>query len=127
MAEGLALVDIRQMDFDDRQVAGLQRVMDGDRGMRIGGGIEHDAAAPSARLLDPGDELALDIALPEVDVEAEPRPRPGAALLDVAERLAAIDRRARAVPSMLRLGPFSTKTGFMRRNQPRSERSFASL
>ena len=48
-------------------------------------------AARRARFVDPVDQLALVVALPEVELEAEFAGEPAAIRLDVGERVAAVD------------------------------------
>ena len=55
--------------------------------------IQNDPVRQFARLLDPVDELPFMIGLPEIDLEVECSGPRSAALLDVAERVAAVDRR----------------------------------
>ena len=74
-----------------RQVRRLQRIVQRDRGMGVGAGIDGDAAGLLARLVDPADEFALDVALAEVDGKAEGRRMLAAARLDVLQRGRAID------------------------------------
>ena len=70
MAEGLARKNVGEMHLDDRHAGGANGIVKGDRGVAVGAGIEDDAAR--RRLLNPVDENALVIALPEIDGEAEP-------------------------------------------------------
>ena len=97
MAEGFARMDVGEMHLGDGERRDrAHRVVDGDRGVAVGAGIDDDAGRLLAGLLDPVDEVALMVRLPEIDR----KPEPGAGLLaiglDVGERLAAIDSRARA-------------------------------
>ena len=58
-AERFPRIDIRQMDLGRRQTDGLERVEQGDAGVRIGGGVEDDAVRTVIiRLLDGVDERA---------------------------------------------------------------------
>src|SRR5262249_30589257 len=66
-------------------------IMERDRGVAVGTGIEDDA--PLRRLLDPVDQDALVIALTAVDGEAEPLSRDAAIRFDLGQRHAAIDAR----------------------------------
>lgn len=91
--EGLALEDVGKVDLDHRQVGAAQRVVDRDRGMGIGAGIDDDAGRAAARLLDPVDELALVIRLAEVDGEAQQSGPLVAGFLDIAQGFAAIESR----------------------------------
>src|SRR3954468_19458517 len=71
MPEGLALVDVRDVALDDRHLAGVQRIQDGDRGMGEGAGVEDDAGGGDAVFMDRVDDLVLAVALAEVDLEPE--------------------------------------------------------
>jgi hypothetical protein len=52
--EGFAVVDVGDMDFDDRGVEGAQRVEDGYGGVGEGGGVDDDAGCDVAGFVDPG-------------------------------------------------------------------------
>ena len=58
------------MHLDCRHFSSVQRIEDGDRGMRQGAGVEQDTRSLAARFLNPGDKLALVVRLPEIDIEA---------------------------------------------------------
>ena len=75
MPEGLAGEDVGEMHLDHRQADGADGVVEGDRGVAVGAGIEHDAARRAGRLLDPVDQHALVVALAEIDGKAEPLAR----------------------------------------------------
>ncbi len=53
------------MDFNDRDAAGAQSVMHGDRCVCIGAGIEYEGAGFSGCFLYPVDKIAFMIGLPE--------------------------------------------------------------
>ncbi len=55
--------------------AAFERVENGNRGMRVGAGVQDDAAGPLPRLLDPVDELALGVGLAEVRLSPSDRAR----------------------------------------------------
>src|SRR5262249_29881825 len=93
VAEGLAPIDVGEMDLDDRQLGGGKRVHERDRGVRVGAGIEDDAVGGLPRLVDPIDKLALVVRLPAVELEAQLGGTLEAGLLDVGERLPAVDLR----------------------------------
>ena len=64
MTECLALVDIGDMNFDDRTLQRADAVVQGHAGMGVGTCIEHDAVtAAEAYLLHLVDEEALDVTL----------------------------------------------------------------
>ena len=93
MAERLAGVDVREMDLDYRQFRDQQRIAQRDRGVGEAGGVDDDAVGVVARLVDPLDELALVVALAELDRDVELGRALLARDLDVAERLATVDLR----------------------------------
>ena len=80
----------------DRQGDGADGVVDGDRGVRIGAGIDDDGVAVVPRLLDPGDQFAFVVGL-AASRRSSPSFLPSALAhrLDIGERLRAIDVRAR--------------------------------
>ena len=85
-AEGLALVDVGDVDLDDRAGEGGKRVKDGDRGVAVAGGVDDDRRRALARLVDPVDELVFAVALAEVDGQAMLGGGAAAERLDVGER-----------------------------------------
>ena len=70
-AERLALVDVGDVDLDDRAGEGGERVEDGDRGVAVAGRVDDDRRRALARLVDPVDEFVFAVALAEVDRQAE--------------------------------------------------------
>ena len=54
------------MQLDYRLLGGIERIQDGDGGVRIGPRVENDAAGFLAGLLDPVHELAFRVRLAEV-------------------------------------------------------------
>ena len=74
LPESFSPVDIRQMHLNQGFVEGAQRVEQGDRGVAVGARIDDDALGLPPRLLDPVDQLALLVGLPEIGLEAQ-RPR----------------------------------------------------
>jgi hypothetical protein len=84
-------MDVGQMNFGDRQAGCADRVVDRDRGVRVGARIDDDRVRLVARLLDPVDELAFVVGLAELDRQAQS----GAGLptvgLDVGQRVSPID------------------------------------
>src|SRR5580700_1170731 len=92
MPEPFAPEDIRKMDLDNRQIGGVQRIENRDRGMSQRAGVENDPVGRLARLLNPVDELAFVVGLAEVDCQIErPSPRQ-AALLDIGQRIVPVGR-----------------------------------
>src|SRR5262245_17886207 len=73
MTKRLAPVNVGEVHFDRRLLRNLQGVQQRDRGVAVGAGIDDDAGRAIARFLDPGDELTLQVRLPEIDREAELR------------------------------------------------------
>ena len=71
MAEFLALMNVGDVHFQDRHVAGLQRIQDGDRGMAERRRIDDDAAGDLARLVDPVDEFVFAVALVAADLQSQ--------------------------------------------------------
>jgi len=92
MAKSFSAVNIRQVDLDHRQLGRLERVEDGDRGVRVGAGIEDDAIGILACLLDPVDQLALVVGLAEIDRQAQLRRLLQARLFDIGQGLAPVGR-----------------------------------
>ena len=57
------------MDFNNRQSDSLESVVNGDRSVGIGGGIDEDRVGGLRRILNPGHELALMVGLPEITIQ----------------------------------------------------------
>ena len=72
---------------------GADRVVDGDRGVGVGPGIDDDARGLVAGLVDPVDQIAFMVGLAEIDGKPELFAGGPAVIFDVGERLAAIDPR----------------------------------
>src|SRR6516164_4825707 len=70
--------------------------------------VQNDSVRRFARLLDPVDELAFMVALPEIDLEAKCPGAGGTALLDVAERVMPVYRRI-AHPEQVQIGAVQDK------------------
>ena len=66
-AEGLTLVDVGNVDLDDRAGERGEGVENGDRGVAEAGRVDDDRRRALARLVNPVDELVFAIALAEVD------------------------------------------------------------
>ena len=103
MAEGLALVNVGNMHFDDRPCERVERVEDGDRGVGEGGRIDDDARGALAGGVNPIDDLIFAIALMELDLEPELVADAPAIRLDLGERLAAVNLRL-ALPEQIEIG-----------------------
>ena len=63
VAERLALVDVGDVDLNDRTTERTDAVVERHGGMGVSTGVEHDAVEGEAHLLHLVDELALDVAL----------------------------------------------------------------
>jgi hypothetical protein len=92
VAKRLATVNVRDMQLDDRNVRALDRVVKGDRGMRVRACIENDAyrlarVMIAASLVYPVDELSFVVGLPAVDGDAELRALLAAQRLDIRQRV----------------------------------------
>lgn len=91
MAEFFPRVDIRNMNFNDRNSNRPHGVMQCDRCMRVGTGIERDTDSFIARFMQPIDQIALMIALAAVDKNAELLTEPNAIRLNVGQCLTAVN------------------------------------
>src|SRR2546426_4442856 len=96
--EFLPGMDVRDVKLDDRRVGPLDRVVQRDRPVGEGAGIEHDANhVPrrdfAARFMNPVDELALVVRLTAIDLDAQLLAFLAAQPFDVSERIRAVDRR----------------------------------
>ena len=78
---------------------GQDGVEDRDRRVREGARIDDDAGRLLARLLQPIDDVALVVGLPERDRKSMALGAGAAERLDVGERAAAVDVQARAGPA----------------------------
>jgi hypothetical protein len=109
MPEGLALVDVREVDLDHRALAGVQRVEDRDGGVREGGRVDHDSARALARFviqsISSYSRLLWWKRSSRPCASAMARPFP----LDVDERVAPVDLGLPR-PEQVQVGPFRTKT-----------------
>src|SRR5690606_14505079 len=93
MTEALTLIDIGDVNFDHRHIERRQRVMDGNRGVRISARIEDEAARLLPCLMDPVHKLALMVGLAADNGKAQRlRPR-GYLLLDIGKRGRAVNMR----------------------------------
>ena len=96
LADRLACVHVRDVHFDDRNRDRLDLAVQGDRRVRVGAGVEDDPCrlrAGAAGLVQPVDENAFVIALPEVERQAVRRRDFAADRLDIGERARAVDAR----------------------------------
>ena len=90
-----------------------------NRGMGQCACIQNDPVGRFARLLDPVDELAFMIGLPELDLQVERGGARGATLLDVAERVMPVYRRV-TDPEQVQIGAVQDKDGRQARPPPRT-------
>lgn len=90
--EGLALVHVRKVDLDERRGELGACVADRHGGVGPGGGVEHDRVPVVGGLVQPLEELALVVGLPEVDLQAQFLAGGDAQVGEVGERLGAVDR-----------------------------------
>ena len=65
MAEWLAGIDIGQVNFNGGNVHGLQGIVQGHRGMGVARAVDDDSGSLALRLMNPADQFALGIGLPE--------------------------------------------------------------
>ena len=63
MPESLALMNVRDVHFNHRCADSTYAIGQRDAGVRVGGGIKHDAVALKAHGLQLVDKLAFDVAL----------------------------------------------------------------
>src|ERR1700737_3788827 len=71
VAEFFALVNVRNVHFDDHRFKGIQRVEDRNRRMGECGGIDHDAGCNSSRLVNPVDDLVFAVRLVKAELKSE--------------------------------------------------------
>src|SRR5262245_2291580 len=91
MVVWLALVNVRDVQLDDRAVEHLQGVEDRQRSKGECGWIDDDAGRAVDRLMDPADDLGLAVRLPEFErVGAR---RLAAIALDISQGRLAVDFR----------------------------------
>src|SRR5713226_8495162 len=88
-----ASMDVGKVDFDGRNTDGGNGVPQGETGVGVSGGVQNDHVELAFRLLNPIDEFAFQVGLAEVDFGAEFRRLRPDCLLDVGQRLAAINLR----------------------------------
>jgi hypothetical protein len=87
MAKALAGVDVADVDLDRRDFHRDQRIVERDRGVRIGPGIEDDAGSLLGMgFVDEVDQLTLPVRLPAIGLQTEFGASFRAQLLDVGKR-----------------------------------------
>src|SRR6516225_7252978 len=111
MAETFPLMNVGQVNFDDRLLDRLQRVEKSDRGVAVGAGIDHDAGKAGARFLYPVDQLTFMIALPAIGLQPQLAGMSAAGCLDIRQRVMAIDLRL-AGSQQIEVGAVEDEDGF---------------
>src|SRR5262249_29941861 len=84
-------VDVGDVDLDDRHPGGDHGVVDGERVVAERPGIQDHAVSGVAGVLEPVDDLALEVALAEVDLETQVLGQSTAHILKVVDGLVAVD------------------------------------
>src|SRR5689334_8539334 len=93
MTLGLARVNVRHVDLDERNRDGRQRIANRQARVRIRAGVDDDAVDAAAQRLNRVDQLSLAVMLSELQLDTDlPCYRPQRTL-DVVERLVAVQRR----------------------------------
>lgn len=70
-AELFAPVNVRQMDFDDGDIHGCQRIPYRHTRMRVGRRVDDDPLIDAAGFLNPGHQFTLQIRLPDIKRHAK--------------------------------------------------------
>src|SRR5215207_9472232 len=91
--EGLARITVRDVHFYGDRAAAADRIPQGERGVRVGAGVDDDAGALETGLLDPPHELALVVGLAEGQLDGGFACPLAHAALDFIEGRRTIDRR----------------------------------
>lgn len=91
--EGLAPVDVGDVDFHDGKIACRQRVPDRNGSMRVGGRVDHDPGSFGTGFMDEIDQRAFVVALVEADVQPGALTGLGAEALHVLQGLVSVDLR----------------------------------
>src|SRR5258708_17130317 len=91
VAEFLALVDVRNMNFDHGAFERIECIEDSDRCMGERSGIDYDTGCNLSRLVDPVDDLILTVRLMKVNLKPVLCGDPGAIRLDVGKSFVAVD------------------------------------
>lgn len=84
------------MHLDGRNPGRLDRILQRDGGMGIGGGVQDNAVLALCRALNGTDQLTLVIALEKIDLHPERLAMGAGCGLDIGERGASIDFRLAA-------------------------------
>lgn len=91
MSEGLASVDVAEVNFDEGNQYRVERIADGDAGVGIGGGVDQQAVEAGARRLEPIDDFPFDVGLVEGNLDVQGSGELGQAPVDPLKALAAVD------------------------------------
>src|SRR5262245_32204856 len=110
----LALVDVGEMNLDDRRLEQLERVPDRVAVVRPRGRVDDDAVRPVERFMDPVDVLALVVRLFALRTRADIARPLVDARLELSERQPPYTSGSRR-PRTFRLTPFRTR---MRMRRP---------
>src|ERR1700730_17557247 len=87
----LSLVNVRNVNFDDRCFKGVQRVEDRNRRMGECGGIDHDAGGYFSRLVNPVDDLVFAVGLVKAKLKSELGGELPAVSLDIGKGFVTVD------------------------------------
>jgi len=93
VAEFLALVDVRDVDFDNRRFEGIQRVEDRNRRMCERGRIDYDATRNVSCFMNPVDDLVFTVRLVEAKFKSVLFGNLAAIGLDIGKSLVTVDVR----------------------------------
>src|SRR4051794_2752784 len=110
MPEGFALVDVRDVALDHGNFAGVQRVQDGDRGMRESAGVDDNPGGDDAVFVDRVDDFVFAVALAEVDLKAEFTREASALGFDIRQGLMPVDVRL-ALAEQVQVGSVQNENG----------------
>lgn len=91
VAKFLAGMHVGKVQFDHRDLDGANGVVQGDRRMGIGTGVDGDAGGGVAGFMNSVDQIAFMVGLAEIDGKTQLLAFGLAERLDIGKRLAAID------------------------------------
>ena len=86
VAKAFALINIRYMDFDERDRHAGQRIAQRHARVRVSSRVDHEAVHALRGLLHEAHQLALVVGLPDLDLQAELRTPVAAQVDEVAVR-----------------------------------------
>jgi 3-hydroxyacyl-CoA dehydrogenase len=93
LPKGFAGVDVREMDLNDRQGNGRERIAQRHARMRESGGVDQDPAEAAHGFLNPINEFAFMIRLKACDLDVEFLGAGRKVSVDLSEGLVSIDLR----------------------------------